>query len=68
MFCPKLRDVLKQLQTRPNSQSRKSLVDPLHDLDAALRTDANSAPAADEDLLGLCVHNEGQSKASRRFM
>ena len=66
MFCPNLRQVLRQFQTVTTSIGRSTMTAPLSDSDAALRTLEESAADTGPQLLGLAAQIESPQKGSRR--
>lgn len=67
MFCPNLRQVLRQFQTVTTSKGRSTKMSaPQRDSDAALRTLEESAAETDSQLLGLAAQIESPRKANRR--
>lgn len=67
MFCPNLRQVLRQFQTVTTSKGRSTTMSaPQRDTDATLRTSEEPATDAEAQLLGLAAQAENQKKLSRR--
>ncbi len=66
MFSPNLTDVLKQFRPQTSSRRSLSLVDPMHDLDATLRSSEAYASESDPQLLGLASSVEGRQETTRR--
>lgn len=68
MFSPNLTDLLKQFHKQTSIRRSLNLIDPMHDLDATLRSSEESAPETDPQLLGLASKVEGKETTRRRFM